>query len=250
MSAAVPEIVDCYCTPGTERETAFAPEALLEQMNAAGIARAVIAPEDREIAVGNAAGNDRILQMAGRFPDRFFPACTVNPWFGRAGCDELRRAIRAGAKMLVLAPALQGFCLGDELADDLLRTAAELCVPVYVHTGPHSASAPTQLVLLAARHPQTRFILGHCGSTDYASDMRAVMEAPQENVWYETSLARPGAVAGYGKTAGSSKLIFGSSAPRHDPAFELKFLDQLWPIAEHADTYGGNLLRLLSEVAS
>ena len=146
--------------------------------------------------------------------------------------------------------ALQGFCLGDELADDLLRAAAELRVPVYVHTGPHSASTPTQLVLLAARHPQTRFILGHCGSTDYASDMPAVMEAPQENVWYETSLARPGAVARYGTTAGASKLIFGSSAPRHDPAFELKFLDQLWPIAEHADTYGGNLLRLLSEVAS
>ena len=148
------------------------------------------------------------------------------------------------------APALQGFCLGDELADDLLRTAAELRVPVYVHTGPHSASTPTQLVLLAARHPKTRFILGHCGSTDYAADMRTVMENPQENVWYETSLARPGAVARYGTTAGSAKLIFGSSAPRHDPAFELKFLDQLWPIAEHADTYGGNLLRLLSEVAA
>jgi predicted TIM-barrel fold metal-dependent hydrolase len=123
-------------------------------------------------------------------------------------------------------------------------------VPVYVHTGPHSASTPTQLVLLAARHPKTRFILGHCGSTDYVGDMSAVIEVAQENVWYETSLARPWAVAAHGKKTAPSKLLFGTSTPRHDPAFELAFLDRCWPIAEHPDTYGGNLLRLLSEVTS
>jgi uncharacterized protein len=248
MSAAPSEIVDCYCTPGTERETALAPEALLKQMDAAGIARAVIAPEDREIAVNNATGNDRILRMAGRWPDRFIPACTVNPWSGRSGCDELRRAVRAGAKMLVLTPALQGFYLGDEVADELLHVAAGFRVPVYVHTGPHSAASPAQLLLLASRHPETGFILGHCGSTDHVYDMPMVIEAAPKNVWYEISLVRPSAVAKHGRAAGSARLIFGSSAPRHDPAFELKFLDRHWPIAEHPDTYGGNLLRLFSEM--
>jgi len=241
-------IIDTYCTPGTERETLLAPEELLGEMDRAGIHQALIAPEDGEIAVENRAGNDRILEMAGRSNGRFLPACTVNPWFGEAGCSEFRRAVRAGARMLVLAPALQGFCLGDVVTNPLLTAAAELRVPVYVHTGPHSSSAPTQLVLLALEHPGARFILGHFGSTDYAHDMPFVLQTAPANVWFETSLARPWAVAAYVKMVDESRLIFGSSAPRGDPAYELEHLDTFWPVAEHPGTYGGNLARLIEEV--
>ena len=115
----------------------------------------------------------------------------MNPWFGESACRELRRAVAEGAKMLVLAPALQGFCFGDDLPDDLLAVAAELRVPVYVHTGPHAFGAPTQLLLAAAEHPGVRFILGHCGSTDFAGDMPALIRSASENLWFELSLVRP-----------------------------------------------------------
>jgi uncharacterized protein len=241
------EILDGYCTLGTERETRFAPAELIRRMDRAGIARTVVAPDDREIAVNNALGNNRILQECRRAGGRFIPACTVNPWFGPAGCDELGRAAAAGARMLVLAPALQGYCLGDELMDDLLRLAGELPLPVYVHTGPHSASSPAQLALVAARHPQTTFILGHCGSTDYAYDMPPVIKAGMRNLYFETSFARPWAVGGYGKLASKNSLIFGSSAPRNDAGFELEFMKRYLPPAEFPDVYGGNLARLLEE---
>ena len=157
--------------------------------------------------------------------------------------------LRQVQECLVLAPAPQGFCLGDDVADEMIQTAGELEIPVYVHTGPHSFSAPTQLVLVAARHPETRFIMGHCGSTDYAHDMPAVIKAGVDNVWFETSLARPWAAAAYVKTAGRLRMIFGSSAPRNDPFYELQQLDQFLPVSEYPDIYGGNLAKLLKETS-
>ncbi|NUQ65045.1 MAG: amidohydrolase family protein [Pirellulales bacterium] len=244
------EIIDAYSTPGTERETCLTATELLKLMDSAGIHRAVVAPEDREIAVNNTSGNDRILRMAGQSSGRLIPACTANPWLGRSACQELRRSAAAGARMLVLAPALQGFCFGDELPAELLAASAELRVPVYVHSGPHSFGSPTQLLLAAAEHPGARFILGHCGSTDYAADMPAVLASAPDNVWFELSLVRPWAAAAYAKAGHRDRLIFGSSAPRNCPAFELRMLDALLPVQDYPDIFGGNFAALLAEVQS
>lgn len=111
--------IDAYTTPGTERETRLNASDLLRAMESAGIDRAVIAPEDREIAVANAAGNQQMIDLARASAGRFIPACAANPWFGRAAVDEVRRAAGEGARMLVLAPALQGFVLTDEICDNL-----------------------------------------------------------------------------------------------------------------------------------
>lgn len=153
-------------------------------------------------------------------------------------------------RILVVSPALQGFFAADDLASGLFRTAAELKVPVYCHTGGHSLGGPTQIVLLAAQCPQTQFILGHCGSTDYAYDMPVVLEANLKNLWFEVSLARPWAAAAYARLPGGrSRLIFGSSAPRNDPLFELEQVARQLPIEDYPDVYGSNLIQLLGEAA-
>jgi len=244
------QIVDAYCTLGTERETALNPADLLRLMDQAGIDRAIVAPEDREIAVENASGNRRVVGLVSECENRLIPACTANPWYGRQACEELRRAVADGGRLLVLAPALQGFLLTDELADPLLEEAGRLRVPVYVHTGPHSSASPTQLVLMAERHPAVRFILGHCGSTDYHHDMPAVFRAAPKNVWFELSLVRPWAAAGYAGLTDPSRLIFGSAAPRNHPAYELRHLSQYLPVADNPLIYGENIIRLLEGTAS
>ncbi|MCC6679940.1 MAG: amidohydrolase family protein [Phycisphaeraceae bacterium] len=240
------EIIDGYCTPGTERELQIHADDLQAALRGAGVSRAVIAPQDREICVDNVTGNDRILSLAARYDGWFIPACTINPWYGDAGIRELRRAVARGSRMLVLSPALQGFILSDEVTDPLIAAAGELRIAVYVHTGPHSSAAPTQLALVAARHPDVQFIMGHCGSTDYAHDMPAVLALGLNNLWYEISLVRPWAVARYGQLMGDDRLIFASSAPRNDPATELNLLNIHWPIREHPGTYANNLRRLLA----
>ncbi|MCX5662174.1 MAG: amidohydrolase family protein [Planctomycetota bacterium] len=253
-------IIDAYTTSGTERETALPVEELIRQLDDAGIARAVVAPEDREIAVHNRAGNERIARLAADAPGspggtgapgnagRLIPACTVNPWFGAEGVKELSRAVHAGARMLVLAPALQGFYLGDEIANPLYEAAKEMLLPVYVHTGPHGPAAPTQLALVAMQFPRTRFIMGHCGSTDHAHDMPAALKLKLPNLWFELSLVRPFAIHHWGKIAGDERLIFGTSAPRNLPRHELQHADLSWPIAKNSGTYGRNIEALLAEV--
>lgn len=241
-------IIDAYTTPGNERETVLPADELLRQMDAAGVERAVVAPQDREIAFDNAAGNRRMLDLTKAYPDRFIAACAVNPWSGRQGIEELRRGVLTGARMLILSPALQGFILSDELTDELLSEATKMRLPVYVHTGPHSSSAPTQLALLAERFADCRFILGHGGSTDYAHDMPSVLRMKLPNVWLELSFVRPWAVGGYTRLMDESKLLFGSSSPRNVLGFEREQFDKHWPIREHPATYGENLMKLISEV--
>lgn len=239
-------IVDGYCTPGTERDTRLSVTSLLETMDRAGIDRAVIAPEDREIAIENLDGNRRIARIAAAHPDRFIPACTVNPWQGRRAIELLRQAVAAEAGMLVLAPALQGFVLGDSIADDLLQEVARHGLPVYVHTGPHSAAAPSQLVLLANRFPQVQFIMGHCGATDYSHDLTAVAECELPNLWFDLALVRPWAGADLVRMGYGSRTIFSSGAPCNNLEFELSELEQLLPRDAHPNIYGGNLMNLLS----
>jgi predicted TIM-barrel fold metal-dependent hydrolase len=243
------EIIDAYCTLGTERDTRLAPAELLQWMDEAGIHRAVVVPEDRELVAFNTAGNRRVAEISRCFQNRFIPACTANPWFGELACRELRRAVADGAKMLVLAPALQGFCFGDDLPDELLATAAELRVPVYVHTGPHSFGAPSQLIVAAAEHPGVRFILGHCGSTDFARDMPDAIRLASENVFFEAGLLDPWAAAQYAKIA-PRKVIFGTSSPRSNPVYDLNALREKLPVEGHPEFYGGNLAALLAEVKS
>ncbi|MBN2311625.1 MAG: amidohydrolase family protein, partial [Candidatus Hydrogenedentes bacterium] len=151
---------------------------------------------------------------------------------------------------LVLAPALQGFCFGDDMPDELLEAAAALRVPVYVHTGPHSCGAPTQLLVAAAERPGVRFILGHCGSTDFARDMPDAIRLASENLWFEVSLLDPWAVAHYAKAGARSRLLFGTSAPRSHPPFELEALGAMLPIEEYPDIYGGNLAALIAEAGA
>ncbi len=240
-------VVDAYTTPGTERETCLSADELLRQMDQAGIARALIAPQDRELAVDNRAGNERVIRMAGASAGRFIPACGVNPWLGDKGLAELERSASDGARLLVLAPVLQGFMLTDPVADALLQHAGRLNIPVYVHTGPHSSSAPTQLALVAERFAGTRFILGHCGSTDYSHDMPSIFAMRLPNLWYELSFVRPWSVARYASLAMPGRLIFGTSAPRNVQAFELDCFNVVYPVNEHADVYGTNFLRLIGE---
>jgi predicted TIM-barrel fold metal-dependent hydrolase len=241
-------LIDGYCTPGTERDTVLPIERLLAAMDASHIDMAVIAPQDRELALNNRAGNDRMLKLAENAPGRLVPACCANPWLGAEAVQAMDDAVRGGARMLVLAPSVQGFYLTDELSDPLLRAAGERRVPVYIHTGPHSASTPAHVVMLADQFPKTDFVLGHCGSTDYTHDMPAVLRAALPNLFFELSLVRPWGLPAYAAMVDESKLIFGSSAPRNDLAFELAQFDRHWPIARHPNTYGPNLASLLAQV--
>jgi len=238
--------IDGYCTLGTDREYDLTEAALLEALDAAEVGRAVIAPVDRCLAVANREGNDAMRQTASRHPERFIPSCSANPWYGSGAVEELRRAVGEGARMLVLHPAVQGYLANDELVWPVVEAAAGERVPVYIHTGPPGQATPWQVVDLAERFPQADLIVGHCGATDFWNDVVVAAQAA-DNVYLESSLARPFLFAGYLKQTGAARGIMGSYAPLNELTFEWEQMRLALPEEDIGAVCGGNLRRLLEK---
>jgi len=237
--------IDGYCTLGADREFHLTGEALLNAMDAARVDMAVIASVPRFMAVRHREGNDFILAAAAAHPKRFIPTCTANPWLAEEAVPELERAAGGGARMLVLDPPVQGFGLGDDLSYPLIETATELRLPVYVHTGGYQFGTPAQLGLAAERFPQTSFIMGHSGSTDFKIDALEVAQL-FPNIYAETSLARAPTAAGLLEALGDDRVIMGTAAPLNDLAFEWSQTARCLPPADHPGFYGQTLHALLS----
>jgi predicted TIM-barrel fold metal-dependent hydrolase len=239
--------IDACVTLGSERETVLSVDDLLGQMDAASVERALVQPQDRAFVVDNEQGNQEMLRAAASHPHRLIAACTANPWYGPRAVEAVLSAMEQGARMVVFAPALQGFILGDEILFPLLDALIEKRVPVYVHTGPHSHSTPWQLVNVAERYPTLPFIMGHSGATDYWTDVANAALA-SDNIYLETSFARPFIMVNHLKTAGIHRGIMGSAAPRNDMSFEWDQMRRVFPPQENEGLYGRTLLSLIEGV--
>lgn len=236
--------IDGYCTVGRDREFDLTAATLLKAMDRSGVERAVIAPVDRWLAVDNRKGNAFVLKTAAAYRDRFIPACSVNPWYGKKAIRELRRAQETGARLLVLHPFVQGYLANDELVWPVLEALADQALPVYVHTGMPGNATPWQVVDLAERFPLLDFIIGHCGATDFWPDMgTAAAAAP--NLYFEASLARPFLFLRYLQTVGRDRGVMGSYAPLNALSFEWDQMRAYVPPLEWPECYGDTLARLL-----
>lgn len=241
-------IIDGYCTLGVDREYDLTAADLLAAMDAAGVDHAIIAAVDRYQAVDNRTGNDALLQAAADSGGRFIPSCSVSPWGGDAAVAELRRAVGEGARMLVLNPCVQGFTASDELVHPLLEVAGEARVPVYVHTGTPSAT-PWQIVDLAEAFASVDLIIGHSGATDFWNDAVSAVQAA-DNVYLESSLARPFLFVSYLKQTGWHKGLMGSGAPLNAFDYEWAQMRRELPEEAHETVCGGNLQTLLEKAGA
>jgi len=238
--------IDAYCVLGTDREYDLTADGLLRALDQAEVERAVIAPVDRYLAVDNRIGNDFVLQAAASQPRRFIPACSVNPWYGSAALAEMRLAVGAGARLLVLHPMLQGFIANDELIWPLLDAAAAEKLPVYLHTGPPGNASPWQVTDLANRYPQLDLIMGHCGATDYWNDVNEATLAAS-NIYLESSLGRPFTFVPRLAIVGAERGLMGSFAPVNALAFEWEQMRLALPPDIVPAVCGENLRRLLEK---
>lgn len=214
-------IVDARCTIGSGRQCALEPGELVRRLDDLGIEAAVVSAPDRCLAVANREGNDLVLDACRRFPDRLIGFAGVNPWYGDDAVAELRRAVDAGLRGVVLHPALQGFLLADDLADPVVAAAGDLGLPVYVPTGTPVHALPLQLTELARRFPGVRFVMGHMGHSDFWIDsIPAVAAAP--NIYAELSYKQPHTIEDAVRALGPDRVVFGSDAPFNDLRLELE----------------------------
>jgi predicted TIM-barrel fold metal-dependent hydrolase len=145
---------------------------IIKNMDDAGVDKAVIVAADYTTAKGIiAVTNNDVLKLAGMYPDRFIPFCSVDPTMGQAAIDELQHAVEAGCRGLKLVPPIQLFNFSDSKNYPLWEKALELDIIVWTHTA-HQISIPGTDARLgnpmliepvALKYPELKIVLGHCG---------------------------------------------------------------------------------------
>jgi uncharacterized protein len=196
--------------------------------------------------------NDEVLQAIAHAPDRLLGFVYLNPKHPEASQAELDRCVRDGPMVGVkLWVAIR--CHEPEL-DPIVRRAVELQIPVLQHcywrTGENlpGESTPADMALLAARHPDARFICAHTGN-DWERGLRAIRAFP--NVFAEICGSDP--TAGFVEMAvrelGPARVIYGSDAGGRSFASQLaKVYSARLPEAAEQLILSGNLRRLLEPV--
>lgn len=172
--------------------------------------------------------NEDVARLVEKHPSRLIGFASVVPFARTTGiprtdpADELRHAVEnLGLRGLKIHPLIQGFRIDDPGLVPLMTAAAELDIPVLLHTGPNmgaagrSANGKVELIEdLALICPDTTIVAGHADPLDITS---AYMAASMPNVYLEPSIAwprrheiLPKLAAQVIATAGADKILYGT----------------------------------------
>jgi predicted TIM-barrel fold metal-dependent hydrolase len=149
-------------------------EAMLRQMDAAGVDKAVLLVLDGGVGLGEAgitideifALHYRVLQS---HPDRFIVFGGVDPRRGMAGFDLFKKGVfDYGFRGMKLYPPM-GYAINDESLLPFYEICNQLQLPVLIHTGPslpilHNEFAqPATFQSILESYTNINFILAHQG---------------------------------------------------------------------------------------
>lgn len=198
-------------------------DELMATLDNTGVDAAIVQPYPG--APDPVAVHDRIAALAEQHPGRIFGIMSMSPH-----CDpevyraEARRCIEdlgfvalkihtIGHAVLPLSPDAQV----------VYQTAAELGVPVMIHTGPGVPFALPALMLPAAKeYPDTDFVLAHSGHTIYAAEAFVVAQE-RANMYLDTSWCAPDDIKWFIEGIGPERVMLGSDSLLNLPAEIAKY---------------------------
>lgn len=175
----------------------------------------ILPPERPATLEGFRQSNKWMLEGTKRFPGRVLGYCFVNPGYGEAATDEVRRYVEdhgfIGVKLY------NDYRVTDPKVAPVLELAAKLKVPVLHHAGRTSwlpspqpnISDAGHLAEAAKRFPETMLICAHiCGGGDWEWSIKALREA--RSVYFDTSgsVADEGTVEMAVRTLGAERVLF------------------------------------------
>jgi uncharacterized protein len=181
------------------------------------------------------AGNDALLELIHRHPDRIRGYACVNPNFTDHARAEIDRCIAAGMIGVKLAASRRA---DDPLVDHVADAAAAHGVPVlhhiWQHRGPdragQEASDAVELATLARRHPDVPFILAHIGGGgDWLHSLHAVRAVDNIFIDLSGSGVDRGMLDGCLAAAGASRLVWGCDLTIDTGWAKLRYLERICP---------------------
>lgn len=149
-----------------------------------GVTHSVVLPHEGLIHAGRIRKDH--LDIAGvcaASKGRMIPFCTADTWVGDEALAEIRYCVeKLKFRGIKFHPWLQGLSVSLREMDDACELAADLKIPILFHDGTPAFSLPSQIALLAQRHPRTRIVLGHTGLLEHWREAIAALRSA-ENLW-------------------------------------------------------------------
>jgi hypothetical protein len=191
-------------------------ERLLHDMDESRVDRAII------MGLSGVVSNEFLSDVVKSHPGRLYGFAWVdNPRDGSGSVRQLEKAVKElGLKGLKLHPSIQAFTPSDAEILPLVRRAAELRIPVLIHSYPwppgyFANNLPEHIDALKKRVPEATLIVGHMGMQRF---MDLISIAPQPGVYVETSWGLTLAAELFGvdfatrfvRRIGIERVIFGS----------------------------------------
>jgi hypothetical protein len=187
------------------------PSKWLAALDQHGVTHAVVMPLAGLCHAGRIPDdNADVAAACARSGGRMIPLCTVNPYDRREALAELERSLTTlKVRGLKFHPWLQGISPSSPVVDELCEMAGHHEAPVLFHDGTPPFSLPSQIAVLARRHPGTTFILGHLGLFEHWREAIAAMgHAP--NLWGCLCGPHPGSLRQLVRHMDQQRLLWGS----------------------------------------
>ncbi len=217
-------IVDAHVVLGTSRfGTELTEHEALERWAREGIDLAIASPPhpvDHDFARANA----ELSEVVSRSGGRLVGLSRVDPWDGDAALELFEHSVRVlGHRGLFLHPAEERFRINDARLRAFASLAEELHVPVVIATGYPWASEPTQVAQFAQWSAGVPVVMTNGGQYNISglSQTDAESALGLDNVHLHTSgVYREDFLQNVVRTYGADRVLFASSAPTFDVAFE------------------------------
>lgn len=208
------------------------PSAWIEACEKKGVTHTVVLP-GRGLMDATAVkqGNDVLNALAGKSDGRIIAFCIVNLWSLDEALGELARcAAMDHIRGIKLHPWLQGTSILSPVTEAVCDFAGKHDLPILFHDGTPCFGIPSQIGVLARRHPKATLILGHAGMFEYWREAIHTMEYAK-NVWGCLCSPQLSGIRGLLASADRRRILWGSDYGFGSPTsdcigYRLKMLDR------------------------
>ena len=231
----------CWRTgrPWTTDDLCVPPETLIDDMDAAGVDRALVMTLGSTVLGGHDPTlAEHIAACCRAFPDRLVGMLTADPLGGLAeGRRIVREVPRLGLAGVKVLPAYSRMPIDDRRIWPIYRAAAELDCPLVLHTGWCAIPAgqtlahdhPLQIEAALADFPGLRVVVAHCGFAWSEQVLFLLAAHPRLSAdlayWSQTMPAwRSAMTLSQAKHIGViDRLLWGTDYPFASPARDLSY---------------------------
>ena len=241
-------IIDAHAHLGYDEvfDEDFTQADLLQSQSANGIDITLVQPALTHDLTTAQHYHDAIAELARRYPGRFYGVANPSPHLSGGRYEaEVRRCVCelgfVGVKLHPFAHAVNP--LGHS-ARRAFATAAELGVPIMVHTGAGLPwSAPSLLMGPAKDYPTLSIIAAHAGQIILAGEAE-LLAGERTNVFLECSWTGGFLVRHWVRKFGPQRILFGSDHTDNAATELAKFRSSALTPEELDETLGRAAARL------